>query len=143
VSEDERAILALLDERVAAIRAKDARRANALLADELVAFEMAPPLALEGEAARDVAALQDWLDSWDGEIAMEIARPVLHVSGDVAFCHSLSRLAGRRAGRDIDFWMRSTLGLRKAGAEWRIVHGHTSVPFRMDGSFQAALDLEP
>ena len=27
-------------------------------------------LAIEGEAARDVPALQAWLESWEGEIAM-------------------------------------------------------------------------
>jgi PhnB protein len=39
--------------------------------------------------------------------------------------------------------MRSTLGFRKRDGAWTIVHGHTSVPFNMDGSFTAAMDLEP
>ena len=26
---------------------------------------------------------------------------------------------------------------------WKIAHEHTSVPFYMDGSFRAAVDLEP
>jgi ketosteroid isomerase-like protein len=27
--------------------------------------------------------------------------------------------------------------------EWRIVHDHSSVPFYMDGSYRAAVDLKP
>lgn len=27
--------------------------------------------------------------------------------------------------------------------KWLIVHGHTSVPFAMDGSFRAQVDLKP
>ena len=26
---------------------------------------------------------------------------------------------------------------------WRIAHAHTSVPFHMDGSFRAAVELQP
>ena len=40
-------------------------------------------------------------------------------------------------------WFRNTLCLRKAGDAWKIAHGHESVPMYMDGSFKAAIDLEP
>ena len=40
-------------------------------------------------------------------------------------------------------WMRSTLAFRRAGGAWKIAHGHSSVPFRMDGSYRAATDLQP
>jgi PhnB protein len=39
--------------------------------------------------------------------------------------------------------MRSTLAFRKVGAAWKIAHGHSSVPFLMDGSYRAATDLTP
>jgi ketosteroid isomerase-like protein len=39
--------------------------------------------------------------------------------------------------------MRATLCFVRKGGGWKIVHEHTSVPFHMDGSFQAALDLKP
>jgi ketosteroid isomerase-like protein len=39
--------------------------------------------------------------------------------------------------------MRSTLCFRREGGAWKIAHAHTSVPFHMDGSFRAAVDLEP
>ena len=38
---------------------------------------------------------------------------------------------------------RVTIVLRRIGGAWKITHQHTSVPFRMDGSFKAAVDLTP
>jgi ketosteroid isomerase-like protein len=142
VSGDEAAIRALIDERVAALKAKDGARAVAVLASDLIAFELAPPLV--AEHATEAAAAQAWLDGFEGPVETEIRDLKVHVGGDVAFSHSLNRLtATRKGGRKVDFWMRSTLGFAKRGGEWTIVHGHSSVPFRMDGSFTAALDLEP
>ena len=115
-----------------------------MLAPDLVAFELAGPLQVPAAQASDAAVMQAWLDSWAGPVETEIRDLRIHVSGDVAFCHSLNRLRGtRRGGGVTDFWMRSTLGLCKRGGEWLIVHGHTSVPFQLDGSFRAALDLVP
>lgn len=140
---DEVAVRAVLAERINAIRSKDAKRANAVLAKDLVAFELVPPLGIAGAAARDDAQLQAWLDSWEGPVDTEVAELVVHVAEDVAFCHSLNRLRGRRGEREVDFWHRSTLGFRKIDGSWKIVHGHSSVPFHADGSFRAAMDLRP
>jgi ketosteroid isomerase-like protein len=139
---DEAAIRTLIDERVAALRDHDGARAVAVLADDLVAFELAPPLV--AQRATDADAAQAWLDGFEGPVETEISDLRIHADGTVAFSHSLNRLrATRKGGGRVDFWMRSTLGLRKSGGAWKIVHGHTSVPFLMDGSFKAAMDLEP
>ena len=137
-------IKALIAERVEAMRAKDAARAMATMSDDAVAFELAPPLRLGPEQVRDEKGLQAWFDGWRSGVDVQISRLTVAASGDVGFAHSLNRLrATRTDGREVDFWMRSTLGLRKVGEQWKIAHGHTSVPFHMDGSFRAALDLEP
>jgi ketosteroid isomerase-like protein len=39
--------------------------------------------------------------------------------------------------------VRATIGCRKVGNTWLITHEHASVPFYMDGSDRAALDLKP
>jgi len=58
--------------------------------------------------------------------------------------HEPNRLSGTKVGGDKNnLWLRQTLGLRKIDGEWKIVHEHESVPFYMDGSFKAAVDLEP
>ena len=63
---------------------------------------------------------------------------------DVTFCHSLNRMMATTAkGEKVDLWFRATLGFRKIAGQWKIVHEHSSVPFYMDGSFKAAVDLKP
>jgi ketosteroid isomerase-like protein len=144
MNEDETEIRALIGERAAAMRDKDAARAVATLAAEIVAFELAPPLALASEQARDEAALASWLGAWDGPLGIEVRDLHIAASGDVGWSRSLNRLHGRlKDGRDVDMWIRSTLGFRKIDGAWQIAHGHSSVPFLMDGSYRAALDLKP
>ena len=63
---------------------------------------------------------------------------------DVAFSTSLNRMrATSTSGKQIDLWTRATIGFRKIDGRWLVVHEHVSVPFYMDGSERAALDLEP
>lgn len=140
----ESGIRALLAERDRALAARDAGALVASLAPDIVAFELAPPLAQTPAAARARAALQTWLDGWVEGPLVERRDLRIAVSGDLAWCHSLDRLSGTlKGGRRVDMWMRSTLGLRRTAGGWTIVHGHTSVPMRMDGSFRAATDLTP
>ena len=40
-------------------------------------------------------------------------------------------------------WTRSTVVFRKEGGAWKVMHVHSSVPFYMDGSRKAAVDLKP
>lgn len=144
MKDEEAGIRAVIDERTAAIRAGDAARAVAVLAHDLVAFELAPPLALGPEAARDEAGLAAWLAAWEGPVEIEIRELHIETGGDVGWSRSLNRLRGTlRGGREVDMWMRSTLAFRREGGAWKIAHGHSSVPFRMDGSFRAATDLKP
>ena len=54
---------------------------------------------------------------------------------------SEQRMARQR--QQVDLWFRETLGFRKIDGKWTITHEHSSVPFYMDGSFKAAIDLKP
>jgi ketosteroid isomerase-like protein len=144
MKDDEAGIRALIDERSAAMRDKDAARAMATLARDVVAFELAPPLALGPEAARDEAGLAAWLSGWEGPVGIEIRDLHVETGGDIGWSRSLNRLHGTMTGgREVDMWMRSTLAFRREDGAWKIVHGHSSVPFRMDGSYRAATDLKP
>jgi ketosteroid isomerase-like protein len=133
----------LVEERIAAMRRKDAAAAIACLAEDAVAFELAPPLALPPGAARDAEGLAAWLSGFE-TIDIEVRDMRVEADGDVGFAHALHHLKGARTGgRPVSLWMRSTLCFRREGGAWRIAHAHTSVPFHMDGSFRAAVDLEP
>jgi ketosteroid isomerase-like protein len=65
--------------------------------------------------------------------------------GDVAFATSLDAMTAVPKGGSEEFtlWYRTTLGLRRIDGRWLITHEHNSVPFLMDGSFRAAVGLEP
>lgn len=139
---DEEDVLAVIEARIDAMRRKDAAVANAHLADDIVAFEMAGPLVMPSAQATDTSGFQTWLDSWDW-IDIEMRDLVVVAAGDVAFTHGFTRLHGVQAGKPMDMWARSTLCFRKQDDAWKIVHGHTSVPFSTDGAFRALIDLEP
>lgn len=66
------------------------------------------------------------------------------MSGDVAFATALTHLSGEKHdGQKAALWYRLTLGLTRTDRGWKIAHQHESVPFYMDGSFKAAIDLDP
>jgi ketosteroid isomerase-like protein len=141
---DVAAVRAVIEERVAAIAAGDAVRANAVLAEDIVAFEMAPPLAHTSSTVRDSAALSAWLRTWAGPISIAIRDMEIAVAGDVAFAYAFHHLEGTRSnGETVSFWFRSTLCFRKRAGRWLIVHGHSSVPFDPEREMRAALDLRP
>jgi PhnB protein len=137
----EAGIRALIDDWAKAMRAKDADGVMSHYAADSVTFDLAPPLI---STAADAKGLQAWFATWRGPLGYEIRDLNVRAGEDVAFCHSLTRLSGTKTdGEEADVWFRLTLGFRKIGGEWRIAHHHESVPFYMDGSYRAAVDLEP
>ena len=56
----------------------------------------------------------------------------------------VNRISGTRtSGEDADVWARATVCYRKTDGKWMVAHEHVSVPFYMDGSNRAAVDLKP
>jgi PhnB protein len=136
-------VRAAIDGWARALRAKDVDGVMAHYAPDLVQFDMAPPLQYAGQNALK-KGLEEWFSSWHGPIGYEIRDLRITASEDAAFSHSLSGLSGTRtSGEKSDVWFRHTLGFRKIGGDWKIAHAHESVPFYMDGSYRAAVDLRP
>lgn len=141
---DEARIREVLEDRAAATGERDAGRFLAACAPGIVDFGLAPPLRLEGPSARDREAVEDWYATWDGPIEVSLTEVGITVGDDVAFAHSINRMRGtKRDGLEVDLWSRETVGLRRIDGAWKITHTHSSVPFLMDGSGLAALDLKP
>jgi uncharacterized protein (TIGR02246 family) len=137
-------IRALLAQRAQAIGEKDARKALAYYADDVVNFDLAPPLAQRGREATDPAELQGWFESWSGPIGLAFDQLDVRVSGDFAFAFGFLHMTGLRTdGSHTDVWARITLGLARREGRWRIVHEHQSFPTMMDGSGRSASDLRP
>jgi ketosteroid isomerase-like protein len=137
-------IRALLNDRAAAITARDAQRAVAHYAPDAVSFGLAPPLRYSGDEARDTAGIEGWFRTWAGPIGYDIGDPVIEAGDDVAFGHGLTHMTGTKTdGEQVDLWFRSTVGLRRTATGWQITHEHDSTPFYMVGSGRAATDLTP
>jgi uncharacterized protein (TIGR02246 family) len=142
--DDEAEIRALLDDIADAIRNKDAAAAIAPLADDVVAFDLAPPLRMGPEAARDPAILEAWFDTWKSPIICRTHDLKVAVGDDVAYAFGLQHMSGTKSdGEQVDLWFRVTACFRREAGRWRITHMHNSVPFAMDGSGRALLDLKP
>jgi ketosteroid isomerase-like protein len=143
VDEATDAIRRLIDERIAAMRAKDAHALVSSLAEDAVAFEMVPPLALPPVAARDEEGIAAWLAGFQ-EIAVEARDLRIEADDRIGFAHALHHLTGTRVdGREVGIWMRSTLCFRREAGKWKIAHAHTSVPFYPGPESKAAIDLQP
>lgn len=144
LAKDDILIRELIEERGLAVQEKLAEAALRPLAADAVVFDLAPPLAIRGEAARDAVALQEWMDGWETAIKWSARDLEVTVGGDVAYAHGLIKMSGKKNdGEIVSLWFRSTIGLRKLDGEWEIAHEHNSVPFSMDGSFRALTDLSP
>jgi uncharacterized protein (TIGR02246 family) len=127
----------------AALRAKELEKIVSRYAPDAVSADLAPPLWKRGaEALR--RNFKEWFRSWIGPIGIEMRDVQVTAGGDLAFAHMLNRIHGMRtSGEATDLWVRATVCFRKIGGEWKVVHEHVSVPFYMDGSFRAAVDLKP
>jgi len=133
----------VLDHWAEALRAKDVDGIMSHYASDIVAFDLAPPLQYKGTGAYR-KNWEAWFPTFRGTIGYEITNLSIAASEDVAFCHSFNRITGTRTDDEkTDVWVRATVCCRKIDGEWKIVHEHQSVPFYMDGSYRAAVDLNP
>lgn len=138
---DEAQIRALIEEWADALRNKNASGVLAHYAPNLVHFSLAPPLL---STLSNAEGLNAWFATWQGPIGYEIRNLDILVGDDVAFSHSLNRMHGTKTdGVKGDLWFRHTFGFQRIKGAWKIAHEHESVPFYMDGSFKAAIDLKP
>ncbi|WP_181767841.1 YybH family protein [Streptomyces albidus (ex Kaewkla and Franco 2022)] len=131
----------LIEARSQSLRIKDAAALNSYYAPEVTSFTLDPPLLHTG---RDIEGTAAWLDTWNGTLGYDVTRLDVTVGGDAAFAHSLDRMRGEKSdGGPVELWFRNTVCLERRHGRWLITHEHQSVPFRMDGSGKAALDLVP
>jgi ketosteroid isomerase-like protein len=152
MTEDERQVRELLADVATSYRSKDADRIVSHDAPDIVMFDLAPPLRQRRGGTADIGGgrevdmttaegVRAWLAGF-GDAAFEYDIQDLEVAaGDhVAYAHCLARMGS--PGK-FSLWYRLTVGLRKREGQWRIAHTHASVPFYMDESGRAALDLAP
>jgi ketosteroid isomerase-like protein len=144
MTDEERAIYDLLDEFTRALYTKDSARAIAPLADDAVNFDLAPPLQHGPDVTHNPAWLEEWFATWKGPIVSQPAERTIVADETLAYAYGLQRMTGTKtSGEKVELWFRATACFRRENGQWRITHMHNSVPFAMDGSGKALLDLKP
>jgi uncharacterized protein (TIGR02246 family) len=141
-SKDEAQIRELIDDLVKSLRAKNIEKVMSIYAQDLVAFDIVPPLQYVGADAYR-KPWEEVFSTFQGPIGYEIHGLNITVGDDVAFTHSLNRISGTmNNGRSTDLWVRCTACFRKIDGKWLIAHLQVSVPVDL-ASGKAVLDLKP
>jgi ketosteroid isomerase-like protein len=134
----------VIEARYDRLAAGDIAGMLASYAPKVVQFTLAPPLGGWTDG-NDPGPLEQWVATFEAPPRCRVTQLEITASDDVAFTTSIDSMTAIPKGSDSPFtmWHRVTLGLRRLDDRWLIVHEHSSVPFYMDGSFRAAVDLEP
>ncbi|KUL34226.1 YybH family protein [Actinoplanes awajinensis] len=133
----------VIEARAALLEKGDVDAIVAYYAPQVVQFTLAPPL--RQPAGMDPAGLAAWIAGFEAPPRREVTQLEITTDGDVAFATSIDSMAAtpRGASEGFRMWYRVTTGLRRIDGRWLITHEHQSVPFEMDGSLRASVDLEP
>jgi uncharacterized protein (TIGR02246 family) len=122
-------IRGLIGEWALAVRSREIETVLAHHTDDMVMFDVPPPVELRGiDAYRNSwTAFFKWLEEGNG--MFEIAQLDVTAGETVAFATALLR-CGTRASLEKDSTpqLRLTVGLRKADGVWKIAHEHHSFP---------------
>ncbi len=139
---DEAAIQGLLDDCIRSLRDKNIEGVMSIYAQEVVSFDIVPPLRYMGADAFKKRWEEVFL-VYQGPIDYEIHDLNITVGDDIAFSHSLNRIRGTMInGQKTELWLRWTACFRKINGKWLIVHHQVSVPVDLENG-KAALDLKP
>jgi uncharacterized protein (TIGR02246 family) len=126
---DELRIRELVENWASAVRGKDIAGVVAHHADDVLMFDVPPPVAVRGISA--------YRDTWppffqaltEGKGAFDIAELHITAGDTVAFATALLRCGSTaELAKDDTPRLRLTIGLRKVDGAWNIAHEHHSFP---------------
>jgi uncharacterized protein (TIGR02246 family) len=126
------AIRRLIEDWASAVRARNIGGVLAHHTDDVVMYDVPPPVAVRGIAAyRDTwQPFFDWQEKGDG--TFEIAELDVTAGDTVAFATALLRCGSKEElTRDSAPHLRLTIGLRKVDGAWKIAHEHHSFPLEL------------
>jgi ketosteroid isomerase-like protein len=133
----------LIDAWAYAIRNKNIEAAVSHYVHGVLLYDLAPPLLHRGVDVYK-KELVGWFATFQGPVGFDVHDLSITAGDGVAFATSLNRISGKRtSGEQTDVWVRATIGFAKKDGAWKATHEHFSVPFYMDGSNKAAVDLKP
>jgi len=127
-TKDEAAIRELVESWAKAVRTKYLNGILANHSTDVLMFDVPPPLQSSGiEAYKKTWEL---FFSWSQDSGVfDITEMNIAAGDDVAFVTALMRCAGTEEnGERIELEFRLTIGLRKIGGQWIVMHEHHSIP---------------
>ena len=122
-------IRALEDRFVAAVKAKDLDAIMKVYVPDqtLFVFDVVPPRQYVGAAAyrKD---WQEFLDTFNGPITLDLTDLDITTDDSLAYGHSIQRVAGtNKQGKKLDLTVRVTDVYKKINGNWLVIHEHVSV----------------
>jgi uncharacterized protein (TIGR02246 family) len=125
---DRTAIRNLVEKWAKAVRRKDLTGILANHSPDMLMFDVPPPLQSKG--IRAYQKTWDLFFSWAQDSGVfDISEMDITAGHDVAFVTALMRCAGTEAnGKRSELEFRLTIGLRKIGGRWIVMHEHHSIP---------------
>jgi len=125
-----------------AFAAKDVDAIMALYADDVIAYDVVPPLQYVGKAEYRTDYLQ-FLSQYGDNVKVEVRDLHVGANGDLGYAAGLELLSGTlKNGQKSELWVRFTSLFRKSGGRWVDFHDHVSVPADIE-SGKAMLELKP
>jgi uncharacterized protein (TIGR02246 family) len=111
-----------------AVRTKNLDGILANHSPDILMFDVPPPVQSKGIEA--YKKTWDLFFSWSRDFGVfDISEMNITAGNDVAFVTALMRCAGAEANEDkIELEFRLTIGLRKIGGQWIVMHEHHSIP---------------
>jgi uncharacterized protein (TIGR02246 family) len=125
----EREIRALIEDWAKAVRERNIEAVLAHHTDDMVMFDVPPPVVVEGiDAYRDTwSPFFKWLRAGDG--SFDIVSLEVTAGDKVAFATAVLRCGSKEElKKDNTPRLRLTIGLRKEEGRWQIAHEHHSFP---------------
>lgn len=137
-----RELQGLVEERVAAVAARDAGPLTARQDPGVLAFNVLPPLKLTGRSAVE-EQMQAWFDAYRDGPHYRVYDLHVDAESDLGYCAFIYHVSGTLAdGTDVSMAVRATLVCKRIDGQWFIVHDHESVPFDPQTGL-ALIDLQP
>jgi uncharacterized protein (TIGR02246 family) len=131
-----------LDRWTKAFTKQDVDSIMALYADDVIAYDVVPPLQYVGKDAYR-ADYQQFLSQYEGNLRVEVRDLDVGATGDLGYAAGLELISGTlKNGQKSDVWLRFTSLFRKSNGRWLDFHDHVSVPVDIE-SGKAMLDLKP
>jgi uncharacterized protein (TIGR02246 family) len=127
-TKDEAAIRDLVEDWARAIRANNLQGILANHSPDILMFDVPPPIQTKG--------IEGYKKTWNrffswsqGSGVFDVIEMNITAGNEVAFVTALMRCAGTEANGDkTELEFRLTIGLRKIGGQWMVIHEHHSLP---------------